>query len=617
MVLHSAFGTVKRNLAARPDVPRFDRHFFDGRERVTAIGSGACGGKAAGLLFMRDVLARAFEASRFPTVDISIPTLTVITTELFDRFMTENRLYDLVRSDASDERIALAFQQADLPVELPGDLRALITQVHTPLAIRSSSLLEDALSRPFAGVYATKMIPNNQPDADTRFRKLAEAVKFVYASTFFRDAKRYVQATERTIDDEKMAVIVQEVVGRRHRDRFYPDVAGVGRSYSFYRTGAARPEDGVITLALGLGRTIVDDGLGWNYSPAYPTVAPPYGSIGQLLDQTQNEFWAVNMGKPPAYDPINEIEYLMRCSIADAEGDGTLRFVASTFDPDGDRLTPGLSARGPRALTFAPILQLDEWPLNDVVRHLLQISERALEAVVEIEFAVTFDGGRARLGFLQVRPMVVSDQVVDIGDDDMRSVEVLVASDRVMGNGLINTIRDVVYVKPDRFEARHTAAIADALGAFNLTLMDEGRPYLLIGLGRWGSADPWLGIPVGWGQIAGARALVEASLPAMNVELSQGSHFFHNISSFEVSYFSVRHDAGGRIAWDWLDRQPIVTDTEFVRHVRLARPLVVKVDGRTGRGVILTGEEGRTRGAARGDGAPRATRLAGCRGPRQ
>lgn len=580
-----------RNLAAGLDVPRFDRHFFDGGERFTAIGSGSCGGKAAGLLFMRDALAGAFEAACFPTVDVAIPTLTVITTEMFDRFMGANRLCDLARSEASDERIALAFQQADLPVELLGDLRALITQVHTPLAIRSSSLLEDALYRPFAGVYATKMIPNNQPDADTRFRKLVEAVKFVYASTFFRDARRYVQATEHTIEDEKMAVIIQEVVGRRHRDRFYPDVSGVGRSYSFYRTGAARPEDGVITLALGLGRTIVDDGMGWSYSPAYPRIAPAYGSIDQLLDQTQSEFWAVNMGKPPAYDPINEVEYLVRGSIADAEHDGTLRYVASTFDPDRDRLTPGVSAHGPRALTFAPILQLDEWPLNEVVHDLLRICEQALEAVVEIEFAVTFDGRRARLGFLQVRPMVVSDQGVDIGEDDMRGTDVLVASDRVMGNGLVNTIRDVVYVRPDRFEARHTATIAQELGAFNLVLMDEGHPYLLIGFGRWGSADPWLGIPVGWGQIAGARAVVEASLPTMNVELSQGSHFFHNISSFEVSYFSVRHDAAGRIAWAWLDQQPVVAETEYVRHVRLARPLVVKVDGRTGRGVILTGED--------------------------
>jgi hypothetical protein len=581
-----------RHLEARQDVPRFDRRFFDGRERFTAIGSGGHGGKAAGLLLMRDVLARHFEANRFPTIDVAIPTLTVVTTEHFDRFMVENGLLDLSRSEASDKRIALAFQQADLPVELLGDLRALIQTVHTPLAIRSSSLLEDALYRPFAGVYATKMIPNNQPDADTRFRRLVEAVKFVYASTFFRDAKRYVQAAGRTIDDEKMAVIIQEVVGRRHRERFYPDIAGVGRSYSFYRTGAARPEEGVVTLALGLGRTIVDEGIGWSYSPAYPAVAPPYGSIDQLLEQTQTEFWAVNMGRPPAYDPINEIEHLVRCSITDAENDGALRHLASTFDPGRDRLTVGVSAHGPRVLDFAPILQLGTWPLNDALQHLLAVCEQALESPVEVEFAVTLDDGRARLGFLQVRPMVVSRQAVDVTEADLERPDAVVASDRVMGNGVVDAIRDIVYVKPDRFEARFTRTIAEELGAINRALADEGRPYLLLGFGRWGSADPWLGIPVTWAEIAGARAIVEASLPAMNVELSQGSHFFHNISSFDVSYFSVRHDTGGRIAWAWLAAQPAVAETDLVRHVRPARPIVVKVDGRSGRGVILTGSEG-------------------------
>jgi hypothetical protein len=574
------------------DVPRFDRRFFDGRERFTAIGGSSCGGKAAGLLFMRDALAARFEAGRFPTVEVTIPTLTVITTDLFDRFLDQNGLRDLARSDIPDDRLALAFQHADLPVELLGDLRSLIEKVHQPLAIRSSSLLEDARDRPFAGVYGTKMIPNNQLDADTRFRKLVEAVKFVYASTYFRDARRYVAATDHSIDDERMAVIIQEVVGRRHRDRFYPDVSGVARSYSFYRTGAARPDEGVVTLALGLGRTIVDEGVGWSYSPAYPRVAPPYGSIDQLLDQTQRAFWAVNMGKPPAYDPINEIEYLTRATLEEADEDGTLRHLASTFDAGRDRLTPGVAAQGPRVIDFAPILQLDAWPLNDVIRHLLEVCEQALGAVVETEFAVTLEGDRARLGFLQVRPMVVSDQVVDLTDEDFARDRAIVISDRVMGNGVVDTIRDIVYARPEAFEARHTPAIAEALAGINRTLMGEGRPYLLIGFGRWGSTDPWLGIPVGWGQIAGARAVVEASLPAMNVELSQGSHFFHNISSFEVSYFSVRHDGSGRIAWDWLERQPPVAETPLVRHVRLAQPLVVKVDGRSGRGVILTGALG-------------------------
>ncbi len=577
--------------STRLDVPRFDRRVFGGHERFTAIGSGLCGGKASGLLRMRDALDAYLDASRFPGIDIVIPTLTVITTELFDRFMADNDLYGLARSDAPDAHIALAFQQADLPAELVGDLSALIRQVHSPLAIRSSSLLEDALYRPFAGVYETKMIPNNQPDPNIRFRKLVEAIKFVYASTFFADAKRYIRATEHAVEDEKMAVIIQEVVGRRHRARFYPDVAGVARSYSFYRFGGARPEEGVLSLALGLGKTIVDEGVAWNVSPAHPKASPPYASIDELLDQGQTAFWAVNMGQPPAYDPIAETEYLVKGTLEDAEADGALRHVAATFDPRSERLSPGVGVKGPRLVNFAPILVLDEWPLAAAVRELLAASERSLDAVVEIEFAATVENGpdpRLRLGFLQVRPMVVSSAVVDLADADLTGPDALVASNAVMGNGVVTGLADVVYVRPECFEARQTPAIAAELAALNTTLVAESRPYLLIGFGRWGSSDPWLGIPATWGQVAGARAIVEATLPAMNVELSQGSHFFHNISSFEVSYFCVRHGLDGHIDWAWLDAQPAERETALVRHVRLASPLTVKVDGRSGRGVVLT-----------------------------
>ncbi len=587
---------MTRAAPVRPDVPRFNRQFFDGRQPFTVIGDGACGGKAAGLLRLRDLIASRIGADRFPGVEVTIPTLTVVAADHFERFLEQNHLWDLALSDVPDAHLALAFQQAHLPVELLGDLRALVEQVRQPLAVRSSSLLEDALFRPFAGVYATKMIPNNQPDADTRFRKLVEAIKLVYASTFFADARRYIRAAGCSIEDERMAVILQEVVGRRHRGRFYPDLSGVVRSYNFYRAGPARPDEGVATLALGLGRTIVDEGIGWSYSPAHPAVPPPY-SLDQLLEQTQTTFWAVNMGPPPAYDPINEIEYLVRDSLADAEADGTLDLVASTYDPTRDRLTPGVAGVGPRVLDFAPLLVLDVWPINAVIRLLLDVAQEAFGGPVEVELAATFHPDRVRVGFLQVRPMVVSEDLVDIDEAELARPDAVVTSRRAMGNGCVATIHDVVYVRPDRFEARHTALIADELAAINRALVDAGRPYVLIGFGRWGSADPWLGIPVTWAQIAGARALVEVSLPTLNVELSQGSHFFHNLSSFQVSYFAVGHEAGDRLAWDWLERQPVAAETAFVRHVRLPRPVVVKVDGRSGRGVILAGDLGPSRPA--------------------
>jgi Pyruvate phosphate dikinase, AMP/ATP-binding domain len=572
------------------ELPIFDRKFWDGTFRCTQIGSGSLGGKANGLVFIKDLLAKRIDAKSFPDVDINVPTMAVIATDRFDQFIAQNRLAGLPVDEMPDDRIAHAFQKCDLPVELLGDLRALINQVKTPLAIRSSSLLEDALERPFAGVYATKMIPNNQFDPDLRFRRLVEAVKFVYASTYFREARDYIRTTGTKPGEEKMAVIIQEVVGQRRGDRFYPDISGVARSYNFYAFEPARPEDGVVTLALGLGKTIVDGGIAWTFSPTYPEKPPPFATVQELLKGTQTEFWAVNMGKPPAYDPVSETEYMVHANLADAEADEALSLLASTYDPERDRIVPGIGSRGPRILNFAPMLVRDEFPLNDLVKALLNASEKTVKAKVEIEFAVTFQGRRgertrARLGFLQVRSMVVSDQVVDVNLSDPRAI---VASDMVMGNGTADDIRDIVFVRPDKFSPSHTSAIAEQLGSVNRELQNEHRPFLLIGFGRWGSSHPSLGIPVDWSQISGARAIVEATLPEMNVELSQGSHFFHNLSSFRASYFMVQHGRRPGINWDWLNRQPVVYETEFIRHVRPTEGLSVRVDGRTAKGVILS-----------------------------
>jgi len=574
------------------ELPLFDRKFWDGTFRCTQIGSGALGGKASGLVFIKDLLTKRINSASFPDVDINVPTMAVIATDCFDQFIAQNRLAGLPFEEMPDDRIAYAFQKGDLPFELLGDLRALIVQVKTPLAIRSSSLLEDALERPFAGVYATKMIPNNQFDPDTRFRRLVEAIKFVYASTYFREARDYLRTTGTKRGEEKMAVIIQEVVGQRRGDRFYPDISGVARSYNFYSLEPARPEDGVVTLALGLGKTIVDGGIAWTFSPAYPKKPPPFASVQELLNGTQTEFWAVNMGKAPAYDPVSETEYLVHANLSDAEADEALYFLASAYDPDRDRVVPGIGSRGPRILNFAPMLVQEEFPLNDLVKALLNASEKTVNAKVEIEFAITLQEPRgerlrARLGFLQVRSMVVSDQLVDVTVDDLSDPRAIVASDMVMGNGTADDIQDIVFVRPDKFSPLHTPAIAQQLESVNRELQQQHRPFLLIGFGRWGSSHPSLGIPVDWSQISGARTIVEATLPEMNVELSQGSHFFHNLSSFRASYFMVQHGRHFGINWDWLSRQPVVHETEFVRHVRPTERLSVRVDGRTARGVIL------------------------------
>ena len=577
-------------MAGTMDDWRFDREFFRSGRPFSRIGEGEIGGKAHGLVSVREILER--ECGRTPAAGITldIPKFIVIATGVFEAFIERNRLRDVALSDLPDDRIAHAFQQGDLPDEILGDLREVVEQVRQPLAVRSSSLLEDALEHPFAGVYETKMTPNNQPDPHDRFRKLTEAIKLVYASTFFRGPKNYVRATNRTIEEERMGVVLQEVVGDRHNERFYPTLSGVCRSYNFYPMGGAKPEEGVVDLALGLGKTIVDGGLCYTYSPARPKAPPPFGTLGDLMKFSQTKFWAVNVGSPPPFDPIAETEYLVREGLPAAEYDGTLPFVASTYLPGSDRLSPGTGPEGPRVINFAPLLQMREFPLNEALRALMKACERAAGRAVEIEFALTLPKRRepheARLRLLQVRPMQVSTEPVELTREELDRGDLLIASDRALGNGTIDNLMDVVYVKPDVFDPRHSRAVADQIERINAPLRAAGRPYLLIGFGRWGSSDPWLGIPVNWGQISGARVIVEATLPGRAVEPSQGTHFFHNLTSFRVGYLHVSHLREPPIDWSWLAERTVVGESEFIRHVRLEAPLLVKLDGRTGRGAV-------------------------------
>ena len=575
------------------DLPLFRRQSQSSGERITRIGQGAVGGKASGLLRVHRGILPRFSAEEFPQVEVNIPTLTVVTTEVFDAFMARNGFDLEALSREPDDRIAHAFQRAEMPAEFIGDLRDLAAQSRAPLAVRSSSLLEDDLEHPFAGVYATKMIPNNQPALDLRFRRLIEAIKFVYASTFFRAARSYLAEVGREGADEKMAVIIQEVVGQRLGDRYYPTLSGVARSYNYYPTGHAQPEDGVVNLALGLGKTIVDGGLCWTYSPAYPKSPPPFAGTRELLQNTQTRFWTVHIGAPPLPDPIRETEYLRHQELSASVEDDTLRHLVSSYDPSSDRVYPGQAAQGPFVLDFAPLLSLRVIPLNDLVVRLLGHAREELETPVEIEFALNLDrkkGVPARFGFLQVRPMMVSDEEVEVSSEDLTGPKVLLASTRAMGNGERGNLCDVVYLKPKAFDAKATRQIAKEVAELNQGLVDDRRAYLLIGFGRWGSSDPWLGVPVEWGQITGARVIVEATLPEMNPDLSQGSHFFHNMISFKVLYFSVPHQRGGPIDWSWLERQQIVAETPFVKHVRTASPLTVRADGRRRRGVVYHDE---------------------------
>ncbi len=553
-------------------------------EQAAITGRKELGGKAQGLLSVHQTLAE-LDGNNFPEIKIDIPQLIVVGTSVFEAFMERNHLSEIAYMELPDPRIANAFQRADMPFEVLGQLRTISDNWITPLAVRSSGLLEDITQRPFAGVYLTKMIPNNQADADTRFKKLIEAIKFVWASTYFKIARDYCQATGLEICSEKMAVVIQEVIGRRHQNRFYPELSGVARSYNYYPLKPAKPEDGVINLALGLGKTIVDGGRCWIYSPAYPEMPPPYTSSKDMLDETQTNFWSINLGEPEEYNPIKETEFMQIENLMVAEKDGTLVNLASTYDPQAERFSIGTGSKGIRALTFSPLLVLKQIPFNALIKKLLASCESSLGVPVEIEFAMTFEP--ARFGFLQVRPMLVPTEDLQVSNDEMQSEKTLAASESVLGNGVIESIQDIVYVIPDRFSLKFTRNVAEELEQFNRMLLDENRPYLLVVFGRLGTLDPWLGVPVTWGQICGASVIIEATQENVRVELSQGSHYFHNIINLGVMHFSMPFTSPYRFDWEWLLSQKAAHESGYTRHIHLDKALYIKVDGRRGRGTIL------------------------------
>jgi hypothetical protein len=565
--------------------------FYNKENKLTYIGEGEIGGKASGLLLINEILKKGLEHDMFPEFEVGVPNLCVIRTKVFEAFMQRNDLYKIALSRLPDERIAHAFQKAELPFEILGDLRSLISQVNTPLAIRSSSMLEDAKDEPFAGIYETKMTPNNQADISGRFKKLVEAIKFVYASTFFKAAKDYMKATQSRTEDERMAIIIQEVVGTRHETLFYPHVSGVIRSYNYYSFGNSKPEDGVVNLALGLGKTVVENEPTWAFAPSFPKADPPYNSIGEMMKNTQNNFWAVNMSNVKTYDPVKETEFLAYHNISEAEKHGTLKKLASTLDPSSGRLIMGTGKQGPRILTFAPLLRLADVRLTDLITHLIKISEETINNPVEIEFALTLNENNVhQFGFLQVRPMHISEEKVNVEMDELSGDNILCSSTTVLGNGINNTLTDIIYIKNTNFDSGTAYKIAAEIEALNNQYIEQDKNYLLLGFGRWGTSDAWAGIPVGFGQISKAGVIVEAPMQGMNSELSQGSHFFHNLSAFRIMYFSIPYSGQFPVDWEWLKQMEPAFETENIAQVKLDNPLMIKVDGESGRGLVRKGD---------------------------
>jgi CheY-like chemotaxis protein len=568
-------------------VADFDRETFDDSGDFYRIGGGSIGGKARGLAFARILITDWRLSERFPGVEVSVPPTVVVGTDAFDRFLDENELRDVAFGTDDDDAIRARFLAARFPGETEEDLRAFLAQVRDPLAVRSSSLLEDSQYQPFSGVYETFMIPNDQPSIEERLAELVRAVKRIYASTFSRRAKAYVRATPFRLEAEKMAIVLQRVVGAAHGERFYPDFAGVARSHNFYPAEPLKAEDGIVAVALGLGKTVVEGGACLRFCSRYPTRRLQFSDVADMLRNSQREFWALRLSSAAGEGERAE----GRFELETAEADGTLHAVGSTYSRENDAIYEGLSRPGVRLVSFAPILRHGTFPLPEIVTALMDMGKWGMNAPVEIEFAVNLHvprGARKRFAFLQMRPLALSREWEELQLGDVETERLICRSANVLGNGKIDTVRDLVVVGAESFDRGRSADAAQQIAQFNAALQAEGVPYLLIGVGRWGSRDPWLGVPVNWDQISGARVIVEAGFRDLHVTPSQGSHFFQNIVSFNVGYFTVNPGVGDDfVDWEWLASRPSVRETSYVRHLRFEEPVVIKMNGKRNQGVIL------------------------------
>ena len=584
-----SIGDYRRELSVGV-VADFDRRTFDGKGDFCRLGGGSLGGKARGLAFVRRLLAQPGLSGRFPGVRVTVPACVVIGTDVFDQWLDENNLRDFAIASTDDEKTRARMEQAPLPARVRRDLAVFLDRVHDPLAIRSSSLLEDSQYQPFTGVYETYMLPNNHPDAEVRLEQLTRAIKGVYASTFSQIAKAYLRATPYRLEEEKMAVILQRIVGANRGGRFYPDFAGVARSINFYPAPPIAPEDGIAAVALGLGRTVVDGGACLRFCPRLPHHLVQFSSVGDMLQNSQREFWALDLGAGRTeVDPHQEMRE-SSFGLDVAEADGTLAAVASTYSREDDAVFDGISRAGVRLVSFAPVLKHGVFPLPEIVDDLLRIGTEGMGAPVEIEFAVnlaTAAGEPQEVGFLQMRPLALSREFEELELGDLQPADTICHCTCVLGNGRIEGLRDLVVVDSDRFDRSRSLEAAQEIAQLNADLVAERTPYILIGVGRWGSRDPWLGVPVRWEQISGARVIVEAGFKDLKVAPSQGTHFFQNLTSFQVGYFTVNPDVGeGFVDWSWLRAQPAVREGTFARRIRLAEPVELRMNGRRRQGII-------------------------------
>ncbi len=574
---------------ARGIIAEFDRSKFDEYLFFSRIGEGSLGGKARGLAFMSTILKKEKLSDKYPGVIIAVPPTVVLSTDIFDDFMQRNKLYKVALSSKSNEEILEHFINAPFLQKIRDDLYAIASIASNPIAIRSSSKLEDSLFQPFAGIYNTYMVPPHS-NPTVAVTKLEQAIKSVYASVFFDSSKAYITATSNLIDEEKMGIIIQSVCGSKNNGRFYPTLSGVARSLNYYPVGKEKTEDGIVNIAYGMGKQIVEGGVSLRFSPKYPRNIIQLSSPIQALKDTQKYFYAIDLNPDHFIPSVDDKVNLLRLPISEAERDPSFEWAASTYDLDNQIIRDGIHYEGKKIITFSSILNHDSFQLANIVKDLLEVSSKALNTPVEIEFAANLDAPASEpkvFSYLQVRPIVTRERVRKIKLDTIPSDRIILSSVKAMGNEFYNDISDIIYVKTEHYKPDKNKPIAWELDEINRQMQQEHRSYILIGPGRWGSNDPWLGVPVKWTNISSVRLLVELGLEDYKVDPSQGTHFFHNITSFEVGYFTLTpHLNDGRYNEELLNSRPAVRESELIRHVRFPSPLHIDIDGRSTTGVI-------------------------------
>ena len=580
-------------------VALFKRDQFDAYSHFARIGDGSLGGKGRGLAFLDNIIKKHPEFNEFEDVKVSIPKTVVLCTDVFDEFMDSNNLYQIALSDASDEEILQHFLRAQLPDKYIADFFAFFEATRSPIAIRSSSLLEDSHYQPFAGIYSTYMIPYLD-DKYQMLQMMAAAIKSVYASVYYKDSKAYMTATSNVIDQEKMAVILQEVVGKQYGSHYYPNISGVLRSLNYYPINDETAEEGIASLALGLRKYIVDGGQTLRVCPYHPTQVLQMSEMDIALKETQTRFYALDMEHTGTEFQVDDGFNIKKLKVKEADADGSLRYISSTFDFSDQRIYDGYYEGGRKIISLCGVLQQGVFPLPELLQMSMKFGQEGMRRPVEIELACNIDDeatrdedGRMHVGgefyLLQIRPIVDSKQVLNEDLSQIPDEQCLLRSHNSLGHGISEDVVDVVYVKTnENFSAQNNPYVADDIERINRKFLAEGKNYVLVGPGRWGASDYWLGIPVKWPHISAARVIVEAGLENYRVDPSQGTHFFQNLTSFGVGYFTVNSFKNeGVYNKELLDSMPAVEETQYVRHVRFDRPLKIMMDGMKQEGVVV------------------------------